>query len=86
MKKLLYLFLLVLPTLVSAQSRFKITGQVFEVNSQTPVPFSSIRIQKANNSQVVSGGITDEKGLFSFETPAGAYDILIESIGFEAKK
>jgi ferric enterobactin receptor len=86
LKKLLYLFLLVLPTLVSAQSRFKITGQVFEVNSQTPVPFSSIRIQKANNSQVVSGGITDEKGLFSFDTPAGAYDILIESIGFEAKK
>ena len=86
MKKLLYLFLLVLPTLASAQNRFKISGHVLEANSQIPVPFSSIRIQKANSTQVVSGGITDEKGLFSFDTPTGIYDVLIESIGFEAKK
>jgi outer membrane receptor protein involved in Fe transport len=86
LKKIYYLFLLVLPTFVFAQNRVKVSGHVIEVNTQTPVPFSSIRIQKVNTTQVISGGITDDKGLFSIETPAGAYDILIESIGFEAKK
>ena len=86
LKKILYLFLLVFPLFASAQNRFKISGRVIETPTQSPIPFSSIRIQKVNTTQVVSGGITDEKGMFSFDTPSGIYEMLIESIGFEAKK
>jgi ferric enterobactin receptor len=86
LKKFLYLFLLVLPFISPAQNRYKISGHVIDAASQAPVPFSSIRIQKSKTTQVISGGITDEKGLFSFDTPVGIYDVLVESIGFETKK
>ncbi len=86
MKKIIYLFLLVLPFLSFSQSRYKISGRVVELNSQTPVPFSSIRILKENSTQLISGGITNEIGIFSFDAPAGKYDVLVESIGYEIKK
>lgn len=86
LKKFLNLFLLVLPFISPAQNRYKVSGHVIDAASQVPVPFSSIRIQKSKTTQVISGGITDEKGLFSIETPVGVYDLRVESIGFEIKK
>jgi outer membrane receptor protein involved in Fe transport len=60
-----------------AQTKIKIQG---EVN----VPFSSIRLFKG--ASLVTGTIGNEKGKFSLEVAPGTYDVLIESIGYEAMK
>jgi hypothetical protein len=60
-----------------AQTKIKIQG---EVN----VPFSSIRLFKGTS--LVTGTIGNEKGKFLVEVTPGTYDLLIESIGYEALK
>lgn len=60
-----------------AQTKVKIQG---EVN----VPFSSIRLFKG--AALVTGTIGNEKGKFLVEVAPGTYDLLIESIGYEALK
>ncbi len=62
---------------IFAQTKIKIQG---EVN----VPFSSIRIFKGTS--LVTGTIGNEKGKFVVEVAPGTYDLLIESIGYEALK
>jgi len=64
----------------------KITGQTVETTSQEIIPFSSIRLMGGEPSKVISGGIGNEKGQFSIEAPYGTYEIIIESVGFEAYK
>jgi outer membrane receptor protein involved in Fe transport len=66
------------------QSKGKLTGQVVEANSNNPIPFSSVRIQTANPVKLITGAIANEKGEFSIEVNQGVYDIIIESVGFEA--
>ena len=66
------------------QSKGKLTGQVVEANSNNPIPFSSVRIQTANPVKLITGAIANEKGEFTIEVNQGIYDIIIESVGFEA--
>ncbi|MBP6055429.1 MAG: TonB-dependent receptor [Cytophagaceae bacterium] len=66
-------------------SKGKLSGQVIEANSTSPIPFSSIRIQTANPVKLITGAIANDKGEFSIEVAQGIYDIIIESVGFEAQ-
>ena len=66
-------------------SKGKLSGQVIEANSTSPIPFSSIRIQSANPVKLITGAIANDKGEFSIEVAQGIYDIIIESVGFEAQ-
>ena len=66
-------------------SKGKLSGQVIEANSTSPIPFSSIRIQTANPVKLITGAIANDKGEFSIEVTQGIYDIIIESVGFEAQ-
>ena len=65
-------------------SKGKFTGQIIESNTKDVIPFSSVRIMGGQPSKVISGGIGDDKGNFSIDAPFGNYDIIIESVGFEA--
>ena len=86
MKNLYILFFLGINILSFGQnqSKGKLTGQVIEANSNNPIPFSSVRIQTANPVKLITGAIANEKGEFSIEVNQGVYDIIIESVGFEA--
>ena len=75
--RLLPILLLLCISSLFAQTKIKIQG---EVN----VPFSSIRLFKG--STLVTGTIGNEKGKFTLELAPGVYDLLIESIGYEALK
>ncbi|MFM7020496.1 MAG: TonB-dependent receptor domain-containing protein, partial [Aquirufa sp.] len=65
-------------------SKGKLSGQVVEANSNNPIPFSSVRVQTTNPVKLITGAIANEKGEFSVEVNQGVYDIIIESVGFEA--
>ncbi|TBH69783.1 TonB-dependent receptor family protein [Aquirufa antheringensis] len=75
--RLLPILLLLCVSSLFAQSKIKIQG---EVN----VPFSSIRLFKGTS--LVTGTIGNEKGKFTMEVAPGVYDLLVESIGYEALK
>ncbi|MHA8092690.1 TonB-dependent receptor domain-containing protein [Aquirufa regiilacus] len=86
--KHLYLILCLAISLVGqsqSPSKGKLSGQVIEANSTSPIPFSSIRIQTANPVKLITGAIANDKGEFSIEVAQGIYDIIIESVGFEAQ-
>ncbi len=65
-------------------SRGKLSGQTIEANTSNPIPFSSIRIQTSNPIKLITGTISNEKGEFSIDVNQGVYDVIIESVGFEA--
>ena len=86
--KHLYLILCLAISLVGQSqslSKGKLSGQVIEANSTSPIPFSSIRIQSANPVKLITGAIANDKGEFSIEVAQGIYDIIFESVGFEAQ-
>ena len=86
MKKLL-LFLLLTITINSfgqlAKERLpkpgSISGKVIDALSKQPLEYATIVI-KNTETQKISGGITDAKGLFNVKTPVGNYEISIEFI------
>lgn len=60
-----------------------ITGKVVDKTTNSPIPYASIIVKL--NDQIVTGGITDDKGEFSITKIAnGTYDFEIQFIGFKS--
>ncbi len=68
--------------LAQGAKNFTITGKVTENSTNQPLEFASIYAQNQNNPSIISGGMTDEKGDFSFEVPQGTYFIKVDFLGF----
>ena len=62
-----------------------ITGKVVDANSNQALEYATI-VLKNTNTQKISGGITDKKGLFNIKTNKGNYEISVEFISFKSKK
>lgn len=81
-------FLLVLTTFFSfAQqpqtAKVKVTGKVIEKSTNQPLEYANIYAQNTAKPTVVSGGMTNANGEFSFDVPAGVYYIKVEFLGFK---
>jgi hypothetical protein len=75
--KRIYLFLLFLfPFIGNAQTVLK--GQVLDAEKSTPIPGASVFL---NNTSV--GTVTNSQGQFELLIPAGRFDLIISSIGYE---
>lgn len=68
----------------TAGKKVKVSGKVLEKGVNTPLEYTTITLQNSKNPQMVTGGITDSKGEFSFEVVPGVYDIKVEFISFKA--
>lgn len=71
--------------------KITITGKIVEKVSNTPLEYATISFQHTKKSDLLTGGITNDKGEFSIEILAGEYNVKIEyisfkSIDFKAKK
>lgn len=89
-RRLLLLVAFVFGTyLVQAQKptppQITITGKIVDAKTNEPLEYATV-VLKHVKTKKVSGGITDEKGNFSFKTPKGTYDISFEYISFKTKK
>lgn len=76
-------FWLVVSTLLLANSLFSqnvVTGQVFNTESQEPLPFVHILTDGEQN-----GSTTDENGFFSLKTAQQKGSLTFKSIGFETE-
>lgn len=64
-------------------AKVKVTGKVIEKSTNQPLEYASIYAQNSKNPAIVSGGMTDAKGEFTFDVPAGVYYIKVEFLGFK---
>lgn len=69
----------------SNSTNVTLKGKVVDAKTNQPLEYATI-VLKDVKSQKITGGITDEKGSFSIQTPKGNYDISIEFISFKSKK
>jgi hypothetical protein len=90
MKKIVFLVILSIITLnlgaMNANNIEKIilTGKVIDNDTKQPLEYATIVI-KSLDGNIITGGITDEKGEFSIQVTKGVYDISVEFISFKTK-
>lgn len=63
-----------------------VKGKIIDAQSSAPLSYASIRVFKNTDSSLVTGAITDDKGLFSMETPVGQYYAVLDFMGYKALK
>ncbi|MFD0861747.1 outer membrane beta-barrel protein [Sungkyunkwania multivorans] len=64
--------------------KIKVTGKVIDQETKQPLEYATVILQNTQRTQLLTGGITDEKGDFEVEIPAGNYDIRVEYISFKS--
>lgn len=75
-----------LSTGLYAQNKSSVTGKVLETNSNQPVLFATVSLMKISDtsSQLVTGSISDENGVFFISTiQNGKYKIKVTSVGYK---
>lgn len=67
-------------------SQNSISGKVVD-KSKEPLPFANIVLYHSNKSKVVTGGVSDGTGMYSFmDIPDGRYLIEVSVLGFKTQK
>ena len=62
--------------------KITISGKVIEKESNQPLEYATIIFENVKTKEL-SGGITDEKGIFKFDISAGNYNVRAEFISFK---
>src|SRR5688500_5969740 len=86
--RLLLLLFLVITVAASAQKPAtaigSIDGQVFDSLARTPLEYVSVGVFNAEDSALVAGIFTDEKGQFAlYDLPAGKLYLPVHAAGYE---
>ncbi len=83
-----YLLILFLMSFVFSKAQNSgISGHITDETSGEPLEYANIAVYSADDSKLVSGGITDVKGDFKVEKlEAGTYFIKIHFLGYEIKQ
>ncbi len=59
-----------------------IKGQVVDKDTEAPLEFATVTVFSQKDSSLVTGSISDEKGMFFIETKPGAYRVVIEFLAY----
>ncbi len=62
-----------------------IKGKIINGDNGEPLDYATITIFSKKDSSLVTGGITDEKGLFTVETKMGKYFAQVEFLSFQTR-
>ncbi len=94
MKKITSLFLFV-TLLISSYNVFanetmshvepEIKGKVIDIETDEPLEYATVSLFNSSDSTLVTGVITDMKGVFSLKAKPGKYYIVVQFIGYESK-
>lgn len=87
MKALLHLAIFLCTLTIFAQApagkrQVVVTGKVLEAETNVPLEYATVSFTNANG-KIVTGGITNPKGVYAIEVPAGIYTVTFEFISFE---
>lgn len=61
----------------------QVTGVVLDSDTGQPLEYATLVLQSVKNPSVVTGGITNEKGVFKVSATAGTYNIRVEYISYK---
>jgi hypothetical protein len=87
MKKLLFIFTLLLTSSIFAQSYpFKITGTINSEKDKTAIEAATVHLEKARDSSIVTYTISNDKGKFSLEGKSFSKDVklFISYVGMDS--
>ncbi|MEM6723831.1 MAG: carboxypeptidase regulatory-like domain-containing protein, partial [Bacteroidota bacterium] len=70
----------------SGPSKGMVKGFIFDQETNTPLEFATVSIHNTIDSSLVSGTITDEKGLFKLEVVPGQYYLSVDFLAYESKQ
>lgn len=68
-----------------ALGQHTVTGKVTDAETREPLPYATISLHSPADSALVTGGITNETGTFSFEAPAGTYYAVVNFVGYPSR-
>ncbi|MFS4469203.1 TonB-dependent receptor domain-containing protein [Maribacter sp. 2210JD10-5] len=60
-----------------------ISGKVIDQETKAPLEYATLVLQSIRNPEKITGGITDENGIFKVETSPGRYSARIEYISYK---
>lgn len=80
----LLLFFIWIPGL--AQQALELSGTVMDEKNQKPVPFAQVALYEPGGEAPVTGGVTDEEGVFQLQAEKGRYDLEVVFVGYENKR
>jgi|TARA_B110000971_G_scaffold219919_1_gene262168 hypothetical protein len=81
-----YALLLFLLVLSSALAQNTVSGKVLDTLNN-PIPFANVILYQAGNKELITGVISNDEGLYVFESiENGKYQLEISVLGFELKK
>ena len=63
--------------------KIRISGLILEKGTNIPLEYATVVLQDVNKPEVVTGGVTDIDGKFSFEINSGIYNVRYEFISFK---
>lgn len=62
--------------------QLRISGKVMDKPTGLPLEFATITFQHVRRKEIMTGGLTNEKGVFELEISKGTYNITIEFISY----
>jgi outer membrane receptor for ferrienterochelin and colicins len=60
-----------------------ISGKIIEKDTNLPLEYTSISLLNTKSNKITAGGITNDKGDFSFEANPGNYNVKVDFISFK---
>ncbi len=63
--------------------KVKVTGKITEKATKLPLEYATISLVNSTTNKITGGGITDDKGNFSFDATPGNYNVKVEFISFK---
>ncbi|WP_460219048.1 TonB-dependent receptor [Psychroserpens sp. MEBiC05023] len=85
LKKATTLFLSFFCITVFAQNEVIISGKVIDANDKMPLEYATISFFSKKENKIITGGITNIKGVFKIEVPTGIYDVSVEYLSYKTK-
>ncbi|MDG5491883.1 TonB-dependent receptor [Psychroserpens sp. SPM9] len=81
--------LLILTFLISAlgiaQQDITVSGTVIDSEDKIPLEYATISFFSIKENKVITGGITNEKGIFEISVPSGTYNVSVEYLSYKTK-
>lgn len=66
----------------TSKKEVTISGKILDNDSKTPLEYATIVFTNTKDKTIVTGGITNEQGIYSISVATGTYTVSFEYIGF----
>ena len=90
MRRFFLLLIIILPSLLFSQessiSQYAVSGKIIDFGTKEPLEFATIIFRTRDSSEVLFGGIANDKGKFRVDVDKGVYVISVEFLSYQAKQ